>query len=204
MDPMTLGLIFAASNPGVQQGVTNVLGKLPIVGGLFGNGGQTDAEKALVRRQQQMAEMVRRRQEQQALTAPQLQGTAQQMLAFDPLNRAMASMHGPQAAFTPEQMAAMVRNPNPMPGIDQWAQGREGAGGVGGEVRRQAQESNPWIASKLDGKMPPPDEASLVNYQGTDPAKRGLIEEYIRQKQMYEEAERRRRETILGGIQNPG
>lgn len=194
MDPLTIGALFAASNPGVQQGVSNLLGKIPILGGIFG-GGQTDAEKALVRRQQQMAEMVRQRQQRQALTAPQLQGTAQQMLAFDPLNRAMASMHGPGAAFTPQQMANMVQNPNPFPGIDEWAR-QQNFAPTKGDMRGLT----PFDIAK-NGM---PDGGSLINYQGTDPEKQARIEEYLRQKQMYEEAERRRRETIMNGFQDPG
>lgn len=204
MDPLTLGALFAASNPSVQQGVSNVLGKIPIIGGIFG--GSSDAEKALVRRQQQMADMVRRRHEQQRLQAPQLQATAQQMLAFDPLNRAMASMHGPNAAFAPQQMANMVQNPNPFPGIDEWARQQQGGGGPQGpsgqsvvDIIRNARAGKPLGGSGLPGGV-----KTLEDYRGTDPAVRSQIEEYIRQKKMFDEAEERRRQTIMGGMSQPG
>lgn len=192
MDPLTLGGLMLATNPGVQQGVSSILGGLPIIGGFFG--GQSDAEKALVRKQEQMAAEVRRRQQQQALQAPQLQGTAQSMLAFNPLNQAMARMYGAESAFTPAQLAKMVQNPNAFPGIDEWQRQQPG-GGVGGQEKMNAM---------LRGDRTPPQPQSLTNYQGNDPKIQAQVEEYLRQKQMYEEAERRRRETIMGGFQEPG
>ncbi len=194
MDPLSLALILGASNPSVQQGVGNVLGNLPIIGGIFG-GGQSDAEKALIRKQQQMAESLKRRQQQMRLQAPQLQAGAQQMLAYDPLNQHMARTFGPESAFTPEQVTGMLKNPMPMPGIDEWARDQPGA-----------QQGKLNMAQILGGDMSSaqPDTGSLVDYRGTDPEKQRLVEEYLRQKQMFDEAEARRKQTIEGGFRQPG
>lgn len=73
---------------------------------LFGSDG--DAEK-LKRKQAALAEEARVRmgtQHQQQMNA-----LGQQMLAFNPQNQLMAQMFGPQAAFSPEQFAAMAKDP---------------------------------------------------------------------------------------------
>lgn len=200
MDPVSLALILGASNPGVQQGVSNILGNIPIVGGLFGGGGESDAEKALKRKQMELAARAEQRAQQQRLQAPQLQGSAQQLLAFDPMNQAMARMYGPESAFTPSQLAKMVQNPQGMPGIDDWAKQQGFA-----PTKQQGQAQVNAIAHN-DQKAY--DNASgdqtLVNYTGTDPEVQKRIEEYLRQKRLFDEAEQRRKDTIMSGFREPG
>ncbi len=85
----------------------NTRSKIPLLGGL--TGAKSDAEKALIKKQQQMAEEAKRRQamnEQSRMNA-----VSQQMLAFGPRNQMMAQMFGPDAAFTPQQFAQMAGNP---------------------------------------------------------------------------------------------
>lgn len=140
----------------------DTMARLPLIGPLTGS--QTDAEKALLAKQRQMAAEAAKRQQQQQLTAPQMNATAQSMLAFNPLNQKMAQTYGAQAAFTPQQFAQMVQNPNGPPLMDQ----------------------------------------DLINYQGTDPKMQARLDEYYRQRRLYEEAEARRRQMMEQGLAQPG
>lgn len=74
-------------------------------------GGRTKEEKALIAKQQQLAQEARVRQGQQQ--DARMNALGQQLLAFNPSNQLMAQMYGPQAAFGPEQMAQMVQGPKP-------------------------------------------------------------------------------------------
>jgi hypothetical protein len=94
--------------------------KIPLLGGL--TGAQSDAEKALIKKQQQMAEDAKK---QKAMNEQaRMNALAQQMLAFNPRNQVMAQMFGPEAAFNPQQMAQMAQNPQgPYQGT--WGQGTD-------------------------------------------------------------------------------
>lgn len=200
MDPLTMfGIGMLASNPGVQNAATNVLGKLPIVGGLFKQ--DDSAQKALIAQQQKLHEELKKRAQKYALEAPPLQAAAQGMLAFNPMNQAMASMYGPQAAFQPEQLASMLQNPNPFPkDADEWAKEQGFA-----PTKGQGQEAvNAAFRGDAAGMKAAGEPVSLIDYRGTDPEIRARVEEYIRQKKLYDEAEKRRRDTIMGGFSQPG
>lgn len=85
----------------------DTMARVPLLGPLTGS--QTDAQKQLLKKQEQMAEETRKRMRvnQQA----RMQALGQQMLAFNPMNQTMAKMFGPDAAFKPEQLAAMAADP---------------------------------------------------------------------------------------------
>lgn len=72
-------------------------------------GGQSKEQKALKAQQEKLAQEaeLRREQTQQA----RMQALGQRVLAFNPHNQLMAQMFGPQAAFSPEQLAGMAANP---------------------------------------------------------------------------------------------
>lgn len=86
----------------------NTLSKIPVVGGLMG--AQSDAEKALLKKQEQMAAETKAQQEKNARM--RMQALGQSMLAFNPQNQMMAQMFGPQAAFTPQQFSQMAADPS--------------------------------------------------------------------------------------------
>lgn len=185
--------------------IEDMVSRLPLLGGFLG--AQSDAEKNLLRKQEQMAREAAARRQQQVLEAPQMTATAQSLLAFNPMNQRMAATYGPEAAFTPQQFAQMVQNPNRFPGIDEWARGQGGGMPTGGSGK--APHVTEMIRNMRDGKAPqgtgmPGGVDTLVNYQGTDPRVQAQIEEYIRQKQQYEAAEARRRQMMEQGISQPG
>jgi hypothetical protein len=74
-------------------------------------GGKTKEEKALIAKQTQLAQEAKVRQGQQQ--DARMNQLGQQLLAFNPSNQLMAQMYGPQAAFQPEQMAAMAQGQAP-------------------------------------------------------------------------------------------
>lgn len=74
-------------------------------------GGRTKEEDALIAKQQQMAQEAKVRQGQQQ--DARMNQLGQQLLAFNPRNQMMAQMFGPQAAFSPDQMAQMVQGQAP-------------------------------------------------------------------------------------------
>jgi hypothetical protein len=88
--------------------------KMPVIGSFT----RSDEEKALVKKQREMAEEARRQLEQSRQTS--MQALGQSMLAFNPQNQMMAQMFGPQAAFSPQQMAQMSADPAGGPQADQW------------------------------------------------------------------------------------
>jgi hypothetical protein len=85
----------------------DTLARIPVVGGLMG--AQTDSQKALLKKQEQLAEEAKKRQRQNEQM--RMQALGQSMLAFNPQNQMMAQMFGPQAAFSPQQMGEMARDP---------------------------------------------------------------------------------------------
>lgn len=98
--PVTGGMSLVGMNE-------NARSRIPIIGGL--TGAQSDAEKALLKKQEQMATEAARRQRMNEQT--RLNGQAQQLQAFGPRNQVMAQMFGPDAAFTPQQFAQMGADP---------------------------------------------------------------------------------------------
>lgn len=74
-------------------------------------GGRTREEKALIAKQTQLAQELKVKQGQQQ--DARMNQLGQQLLAFNPSNQLMAQMYGPQAAFQPEQMAAMAQGQKP-------------------------------------------------------------------------------------------
>lgn len=85
----------------------DTLSKIPVVNALGGY--QSDADKALLKKQEELAADARKQQERNAQM--RMQALGQSMLAFGPRNAMMAQMFGAGAAFTPEQMAQMANDP---------------------------------------------------------------------------------------------
>lgn len=99
--PMTGGLSLGA-------GGEDLLARVPVVGGLLG--AETDSQKALIKKQQQLAEDAKKQQQRNAQA--RMQALGQSMLAFNPQNQMMAQMFGAEAAFTPQQFAQMAADPS--------------------------------------------------------------------------------------------
>lgn len=95
----------------------DTVARLPIVSGLLG--AESDAQKALQKKQQDLAEDAEKRAKLNQQM--RMQALGQSLLAFNPQNQMMAQMFGPQAAFTPQQMAQMSADPGAM-GRDQYQQ----------------------------------------------------------------------------------
>lgn len=89
----------------------DTVARVPIVGGLMG--AQSDAQKALIKKQEQMAAEAKAQQERNRQM--RMQALGQSMLAFNPQNQMMAQMFGPQAAFSPQQFAQMAGDPGAKP-----------------------------------------------------------------------------------------
>lgn len=87
------------------------IAKIPLIGPL--TGAKTNEYKALLKKQEEMAKAAEARAAQQHQQG--LQGLSQGMMAFGPRNQMMAQMFGPEAAFSPDQMAAMVSDPAAKP-----------------------------------------------------------------------------------------
>lgn len=103
----SVALAPATGGLSLFAGGEDTLSKVPVLGGLMG--AQSDAEKALLKKQEQMAAETKAQQEKNARM--RMQALGQSMLAFNPQNQMMAQMFGPQAAFTPQQFAAMGNDP---------------------------------------------------------------------------------------------
>lgn len=154
--PVTGGASLAVDGDtfGVSE---DTMSRIPVVGQL--TGAESDEQKALVKKQEQLAREAELRRAQTQNASMNALGT--RMLAFNPRNQLMAQMFGPQAAFTPEQMAGMVQSP------------------MGG---------------------PPPPDPSLINYAGTDPAKRAQLADYTRQLGEFQGQEQQRHDRVAGGM----
>ena len=93
-------------------GLSEVLGEntmsgIPVLGALGGY--ESDEQKALIKKQEQMAAEMKKRAQQNEQA--RMNALGQKMLAFNPQNQLMAQMFGPDAAFTPQQFADMAANP---------------------------------------------------------------------------------------------
>jgi hypothetical protein len=132
--PVTGGLSLGA-------GGEDMVARIPIVGGLVG--AETDSQKALVKKQEELAAEAKKRaqQNQQA----RMNALGQSMLAFNPQNQMMAQMFGPQAAFSPQQFAQMAQDPTVanMP----W--------GTGSDEQRKAQLANKTRQQQVQQQMRP-------------------------------------------------
>lgn len=93
--------------------------------GVFGGG---DAEKALLKKQEELAAEAKKQQERNAQM--RMQALGQSMLAFNPQNQMMAQMFGPEAAFSPQQMAQMSADPGARSRADFEAAQRQAMGGT--------------------------------------------------------------------------
>jgi hypothetical protein len=99
----------------------DTMSKVPVLNALGGY--QADSQKALEKKQQEMAEAMKKRQrhnEQMRLNA-----LGQKMLAFNPQNQLMAQMFGPEAAFTPQQFAQMAADPAAAERAANWGKGTD-------------------------------------------------------------------------------
>lgn len=85
----------------------DTMARIPVLNTLTGS--QTDAQKRLLQKQQQLAEETKKRATENERA--RMNALGQQVLAFNPLNQTMAQMFGPEAAFTPQQFANMVTDP---------------------------------------------------------------------------------------------
>lgn len=101
-------LIGVATLGGSELLGENTMAHIPVLNGLGGY--QSDAQKQLDKKQKQLAEETKQRE--QANAKARMQALGQSMLAFNPQNQMMAQMFGPQAAFSPEQFAQMAAAPN--------------------------------------------------------------------------------------------
>jgi hypothetical protein len=145
--PVTGGLSLGA-------GGEDMVARIPLVGGFLG--AETNSQKALVKKQEELAkeaELQRKRNAQ-----ARMQALGQSMLAFNPQNQMMAQMFGPQAAFSPQQMAQMAADPS-IAGVP-WGQGtdEQRQAQVKDKQRRQMIESQiqPLGPGPAPLKLPPP------------------------------------------------
>ncbi len=132
--PVTGGLSLGA-------GGEDLLARVPIVGGALG--AQTDSQKALLKKQEELAAEAKKREQQNAQA--RMQALGQSMLAFNPQNQMMAQMFGPQAAFSPQQMSQMAQDPR-VAGT-QW--------GTGSEEQRKAQVQDKERRARIEQQMQP-------------------------------------------------
>jgi hypothetical protein len=132
--PVTGGLSLGA-------GGEDMVARIPLVGGLLG--AETDSQKALVKKQEQLAEEAKKRAQQNAQA--RMNALGQSMLAFNPQNQMMAQMFGPQAAFSPQQFAQMGADPS-VAGMP-W--------GTGTDEQRRAQAEDAARRKKIEQQMTP-------------------------------------------------
>ncbi len=132
--PVTGGLSLGA-------GGEDTLARIPLVGGLLG--AETDSQKALIKKQEQLAAEAKKRAEMNQKA--RMNALGQSMLAFNPQNQMMAQMFGPQAAFSPQQMAAMAQDPS-IAGLP-W--------GTGTDEQRRAQVADKQRRQRIEQQMTP-------------------------------------------------
>jgi hypothetical protein len=109
-----------ASLVGLGDKEEELMAKIPLVGSLTGS--KTKAQKELLKRQQEMAKDMKKRAGMNERA--RMNAMAQKLMAFGPQQQMMAQMFGPDAAFSPDQMAQMAQNPyGPHKGT--WGQGTD-------------------------------------------------------------------------------
>lgn len=107
--------IGAAGGP-IGAGIGGALGLgLGAFTDVFG-GGDNDAMKKLIRKQEELAKQVSLDRIDRQIAGGNARG--QQLAAFDPLNKTLARINGADSAFTPEQFAAMAKSPMPRPELE--------------------------------------------------------------------------------------
>ena len=119
----------------------DTVARIPLLGGMLG--AETSSQKALVKKQEQLAEEAKKRAAQNAQA--RMQALGQSMLAFNPQNQMMAQMFGPQAAFSPQQFAQMGADPS-VAGMP-W--------GTGTDEQRRAQAADAERRKKIEQQMTP-------------------------------------------------
>lgn len=131
---------------------------IPIVGPLLGL--ESDEQKALVAKQQQLAREAKLRRAE--LDRQNLNSLGQSMLAFSPHNQVMSQIYGPQAAFSQTQMSAMIANPKGMPEMPQGMDQTSTDPRVQAEQERVMRERDEWRANEerrrklLEANFAPP------------------------------------------------
>jgi hypothetical protein len=135
------GLIDIGTLGGSRLLGEDTMSKIP---GLNAIGGyQPDSQKALIKKQEELAKdaELQKKKNQQA----RMQALGQSMLAFNPQNQMMAQMFGPQAAFSPQQFAQMGADPS-VAGMP-W--------GSGTDEQRRAQAADAARRKKIEQQMTP-------------------------------------------------
>jgi hypothetical protein len=84
------------------------MSKVPVLGAI--GGFRSNAEKQLMETQKRLAQETAAQRAHNERT--RMNALGQQMLAFNPQNQAVAQMFGPEAAFSPQQMAGMANDPS--------------------------------------------------------------------------------------------
>lgn len=124
-------------------GLSEVIGedamsKVPVLNAIGGY--ESDAQKALIKKQEELAAEAKKRQE--INQRMRMQALGQSLLAFNPQNQMMAQMFGPQAAFSPQQFAQMGNDPGAQPLADAekaWQNAAAQGGGPGGRIPEDVQ-----------------------------------------------------------------
>ncbi len=142
------GLIAIGTLGGSELLGEETMSKVPLLGGLGGY--KSDSEKALIRKQQELAAEAQKRQ--QAHDQARSQALAQSMLAFGPRNQAMAQMFGPEAAFSKDAMMQMAQSPFSGGGAPQLDPSLVGYQGMDpqkrGAIEQWAQQKKQWDANQ--------------------------------------------------------
>lgn len=101
------GLTAIATLGGSELLGEDTMSRVPVLNSIGGY--QSNSQKALIKKQEQLAAEAKQREQQNAQA--RMNALGQSMLAFNPQNQMMAQMFGPQAAFSPQQMAQMAGDP---------------------------------------------------------------------------------------------
>lgn len=99
----------AANNWLTPANAIGLAGLAVDVGGIVASQIRTKAEKALIQKQKELAAAAKARQLQ--VQREGMNRLGQQIQGFIPLNKAMAEMYGPDAAFSGQQMGALAADP---------------------------------------------------------------------------------------------
>lgn len=150
----------------------DMMAGIPLVGSLTQS--MPDEYKELLAMQRKLAEDAKLQRDRSRRAG--LNAMGQSLLAFNPRNQVMAQMFGPEAAFTPDQFAAMAADPFGGPEPDA-AQPQ-----IDGGYLKDVFENG----GKLPG--PPPTSAPMI-----DPG-------YLARKEQWAEEEKRRIARLRAGI----
>lgn len=119
-------------------------------------GGNSKEEKQLLAKQEELAQATEQRRKQ--AEQERLNRLGQQLMAFNPLNQAMANMYGPQAAFSPEAMGALAGDPAAKAGA---AGQPEGVGYTPEEIMRANADARRRQSVQAAFQQPGPGPAPL-------------------------------------------